>query len=458
MKTSRSTLGVAMLAFSMALSACGGGGSAGNGNASGNSAIDWPATPNSPAAPSWPANSGSGSSTSNSTPGGTMPANPTNAPANGPATITPVSGSNTAAITVDGKTMINQPYVTITLCASNAQGSSQCATVDRMILDTGSSGVRVVASALSSAFAAQMPAQTGATDDPGGNAPIAQCATFGSGFTWGSVKRAAVTIGGETSSVIPVQLIGDAKFAVPTDCSARGGKDLSTVSALGGNGIVGISNLVYDHAASANTIYPAGFYYCSSATSCTNTRVAVSKQPMNPVAAFPSDNNGTIIRLPGLSSAGAGGATGQVIFGIGTQQNNTMPSGVNILPLNQYGYFTSVYKGRLLTVSAVDSGTNMFVFPDSAIPISNGFYVPAAPLALAAIFQAASGAGTPINVPFEIANANNLYASGNAAFNNFGMNASGMVLWGLPFFYGRTVYTVLENAKVGAQAGPFVAF
>jgi hypothetical protein len=38
------------------------------------------------------------------------------------------------------------------------------------------------------------------------------------------------------------------------------------------------------------------------------------------------------------------------------------------------------------------------------------------------------------------------------------MNASGMVLWGLPFFYGRTVYTVLENAKVGAQAGPFVAF
>ena len=196
MKTSRSTLGVAMLAFSMALSACGGGGSAGNGNASGNSAIDWPATPNSPAAPSWPANSGSGSSTSNSTPGGTMPANPTNAPANGPATITPVSGSNTAAITVDVKTMINQPYVTITLCASNAQGSSQCATVDRMILDTGSSGVRVVASALSSAFAAQMPAQTGATDDPGGNAPIAQCATFGSGFTWGSVKRAAVTIGG----------------------------------------------------------------------------------------------------------------------------------------------------------------------------------------------------------------------------------------------------------------------
>ena len=173
-----------------------------------------------------------------------------------------------------------------------------------------------------------------------------------------------------------------------------------------------------------------GFYYCSSATSCTNTRVAVSKQPMNPVAAFPSDNNGTIIRLPGLSSAGAGSATGQVIFGIGTQQNNTMPSGVNILPLNQYGYFTSVYKGRLLTVSAVDSGTNMFVFPDSAIPISNSFYVPAAPLALAAIFQAASGAGTPINVPFEIANANNLYASGNAAFNNFGMNASGMVLWG----------------------------
>ncbi|MGF7136183.1 hypothetical protein P3T40_007695 [Paraburkholderia sp. EB58] len=31
-------------------------------------------------------------------------------------------------------------------------------------------------------------------------------------------------------------------------------------------------------------------------------------------------------------------------------------------------------------------------------------------------------------------------------------------LWSLPFFYGRNVYTVLNNAKIGSQTGPFVAF
>jgi hypothetical protein len=33
-----------------------------------------------------------------------------------------------------------------------------------------------------------------------------------------------------------------------------------------------------------------------------------------------------------------------------------------------------------------------------------------------------------------------------------------MFLWGLPFFYGRDVYNVIGNAKVGKLTGPFVAF
>lgn len=452
---------VALLAVSLAVSACGGGGS-GNSNA----AIDWPATPSWPAsivwpaAPSWPASSGNGSPNSNSTPGTSIPANPANAPANGPAAITPVAGPNTATITVDGKTSINQPYVTITVCNPNAQGNSQCVTVDRMILDTGSTGVRVAASSLGTAFAAQLPAQTGATDDPLGNSPIAQCATFGSGFTWGSIKQATVTIGGETSSVMPIEVIGDGAFATPADCVAHGGPNLSSAAALGANGLVGISNLVRDDPDSATRIYPASYYYCPSAASCTNTRVPLDKQPMNPVAGFPVNNNGTIIRLPGLSSAGAASATGQLVFGIGTQQNNIMPASANVLPVDQYGYFTSIYKGRMLHPSAIDSGTNILLFPDSTIATSsaNGFYAPASPLTLSAIFRSPGGTTTPINVPFGIDNANKLWATGNSAFNNIGANASGIVLWGLPFFYGRSVYTALENTTVGAQAGPFVAF
>ncbi len=31
-------------------------------------------------------------------------------------------------------------------------------------------------------------------------------------------------------------------------------------------------------------------------------------------------------------------------------------------------------------------------------------------------------------------------------------------LWGLPFFYGRNVYTVMSGAKVGTQTGPYIVF
>jgi Protein of unknown function (DUF3443) len=466
MNTLSTTLSVGMLAIAFALSACGGGGGGGGNAGNSNSTINWPATPSWPAsatwpaAPDWPAASGNDSPNSNSTPGSSIPANPNTAPADGPAVVTPVSGPNTAPITVDGKTAINQPYVTVTVCAANVQGGSQCVTVDRMILDTGSTGVRVMASAIGNAFIARLAAQTGATDDASGNAPIAQCATFGSGFTWGSIKRATVTMGGETSTVMPIQVIGDGAFTTPADCVSHGGPNLSSVPALGANGLVGISNLAHDDPGSAKKIYPATYYYCTGAATCANTRVPVSNQTMNPVAGFPVDNNGTIIRLPSVSPTGAAAATGQLIFGIGTQQNNAMPASVNLLPLDQYGYFTSVYKGRTLNPSAIDSGTNVLVFPDSTIPTAttDGFYVPSSPLALSAVFRASSGAGTPINTPFGIANANNLWASGNSAFNNIGANGSGIVLWGLPFFYGRSVYTVLENASAEGHAGPFVAF
>jgi hypothetical protein len=64
---------------------------------------------------------------------------------------------------------------------------------------------------------------------------------------------------------------------------------------------------------------------------------------MNPVADFTSDNNGTIISLPVLPSGGQATATGQLTFGVGTQQNNALPSTANIVPLDQNGYFTTSY-------------------------------------------------------------------------------------------------------------------
>jgi hypothetical protein len=189
-------------------------------------------------------------------------------------TPTPVAAVNTVPITVERWTgnSPNMPYVTVTICFPGMLGSNQCATIDHMLLDTGSVGVRVLASKLGSALASKLPAQTGATDDPTGNAPIAQCEVFGSGYTSGSIKRADVTIGGESAGSLPIQVVSAGAFATPSNCASQGA-NLGTAASLGANGIVGIGPDIRDiPPAAAGTVLPY-YYYCTSSGSCTPTRV-----------------------------------------------------------------------------------------------------------------------------------------------------------------------------------------
>jgi hypothetical protein len=348
------------------------------------------------------------------------------------------------------------PYVSVTICVPGADDSSQCATIDHMHLDTGSVGVRVHSSALTAALANRLPAQTGATDDPSGNAPIAECAVFGSGYTWGSVRRADVTMGGKTAGNMPIQIVSDDKYSTPPDCQRRGGSQIATIADLGANGVVGIGAMPRDFPAVALTPLPGAYYYCTSATSCTGTRVPLDTQVMNPVANFTSDNNGTIIRLPALPAGGQLSATGELIFGVGTRQNNALPSNAAVLPLEPDSSFITDYRGSSIR-SYVDSGTNVYYFPDSTIPVINGLYVPPTPLSLSASLRASSGGGSPATVPFMVSHGFNLQANQFGAYDSLAAQYSGFI-WGLPFFYGRDVYTVLSGAKVGTQSGPFVAF
>ena len=175
MTTLNKKLCFALLTASLALSACGGGGGGDDGN-------------------------------SNATKDNEKPATPAPTP-----TPTPVADANTVPISIErwAVNFANQPYVTVTICIPGVQGANQCATIDHMLIDTGSTGVRVLASALGPALAGRLPAQTGATDDPTSGAPIAKCAPFASGQTWGSIKRADVTIGGKVAGNLPIQVIID---------------------------------------------------------------------------------------------------------------------------------------------------------------------------------------------------------------------------------------------------------
>jgi hypothetical protein len=439
MKTLKKTLWVAAAIVGIALSACGGGGGS-SGNQGGNS-IGWNATPD------WippPGGSGdSGSSTNSST---------------------PATGENTVPVRVDKSTgNVNRLLASIKVCVPGTQGAPQCVTVDNMLVDTGSTGVRISARAIPT-LAPLLLTQAGAVDDKVGSAPIAECAPFASGYTWGSVKRADITIGSKTASNIPIQVVSDGAFSTPPDCIAHNGGDLGrSLDVMGVSGILGIDNFTGDSLDALTKAVPGLYYYCPSQNSCVSTRMLASKEVMNPVAAFATDNNGMVIRLPAVPAAGQASVTGQLVFGVGTQQNNTLPANATVIALDKYGTFTTQYKGQVFNQSVIDSGTLSYAFPDNTIPYSVlDLYTPASSLNLSATIEPNNGSNAPLQMPFSIDNANTLMASGNAAFINIGQYFSNgednMFLWGLPFFYGRDVYNVIGNAKVGKLTGPFVAF
>ena len=114
----------------------------------------------------------------------------------------------------------------------------------------------------------------------------------------------------------------------------------------------------------------------------------------------------------------------------------------------------------------MDSGSNGLYFDDTQVfPAScvrpAGFYCPDSAQHLSATFELAASS---VQVDSQIANAITLFAPGtNLAFNNLGGPAGETLFdWGLPFFFGRTVFTVIEGQQVGLASptlsGPFHAF
>ncbi|MEM5340137.1 DUF3443 domain-containing protein [Paraburkholderia azotifigens] len=465
-------LAAALLAASVALTACGGGG--GDDGSKQDSSTVVPKTPTvsagTPSAASTP--SGASAPSAASTPSAATPASGTNASGGSQSPVN--NGGNTAGntdtnitpppavvvnsvpITVDNTldpTIVNTPYVSVQLCAPGTQGASQCVTLDHMLLDTGSVGVRVMSSALGAALAVKLPPVTGASNDTTGTAPLAECAIFASGYTWGSMRRADVVMGGEAASNLPIQLVGDSGYsATPSDCVRHGAYSMTTVELLGANGIVGIGHLARDFPEAAQKALAATYYFCPTPSSCTAAIVPLNMQTANPVAAFKTDNNGTIIHLPALPATGQASVTGQLIFGIGTRDNNTLPASATRVAVTDRGLFTTTYAGRTMS-SVVDSGSNGLFFQDATLPVLASWFAPATTQVLSSSMISSTG-NAQSTVSFSIANSSSLFALGYAAHDNLGAPLNSMFMWGLPFFYGRSVYTALSSA----QTKPYVAF
>jgi hypothetical protein len=62
------------------------------------------------------------------------------------------------------------------------------------------------------------------------------------------------------------------------------------------------------------------------------------------------------------------------------------------------------------------------------------------------------------NIAFSIGNAVTLINSPSTAFNNLGGDNPGAFDWGLPFFFGRTVFIGIEGQPSAAGTGPYWAY
>lgn len=384
--------------------------------------------------------------------------------------------SNQVAITIDGgptNGAFNIPYVSVTICVP---GTTTCQTIDHVTVDTGSYGLRILSSVLNTSLG--LPA---ASAPVGGN--LYECVQFGSFYTWGSVRTIDLKVGNETAKSLPMQVIGDPTLAVPSGCSTSG-SEAKTTGDLQSNGLLGVGIFLQDCGAACNqTTAVAGTYYGCTSTTCTPSTVPPAQQVSNPVASFATDNNGVILALPSLGTGGVGsGISGTMTFGIGTQTNNAVTSGTTVYDVNpNSGNFTTIYKGTSYTdASFVDSGSNLYFLPDSTIAscsssdtLTPGFYCPTATTTISGVtnegYNPSTGTypGNSGTVTITIANAHAEFASNgtSTAFADLGASDAGAGLtgiggvdYGLPFFYGRTIYTAFENSATPSGNGPYWAF
>lgn len=406
---------------------------------------------------------------------------------NGSQVIATPGPPNVETLTVDGgptqltTTAVNTAYITVTVCMPDGKFDN-CQNIDHIEVDTGSIGLRIIAGPSTGPSAGELTLPLPALADPNNpNNVLAECLEFADGFSWGSVNLADVwlPVSGETATNVAVHVIGatsagDPANANPTCVPPPPLVTENTVPAFGANGILGVGLFVNDcnstgdcvpvgqHCSSVSC-YPgnsATYFSCTAAASCAQTTVHLQQQLPNPAVLFAKDNNGVIVELPPVVDSGAAGpVNGSLVFGIGTEANNSLGSATKLPSDALSGVITATLNGTPYQDSYLDSGSNANFFPTSlpSCPQPNqGFLCPTATTDENATLQGTDG--SVLAADFSVANANTLFMNNYAAFANLGGDnyaSPKSVDLGLSFFYGRNIFTGFENPGVSP---PYFAY
>jgi hypothetical protein len=380
----------------------------------------------------------------------------------GGAAVAPASGgSNLLALSVNGGPAgtgynVNRLYTSVTLCQPGS--NTQCQTIEHVLVDTGSTGFRVLASQLSGAL--------GLTPVlAGGGQPLLSCVQFlDASFGWGPVVTADLFLGEKRANGVPIQLMGDPLTeARSANCSS--GTSLTTAATLGANAILGVDMFKEDCGASCATNVVNGYYYTCTDASCAavvGSTASMDKQVKHPVPLFASDNNGLLIDLPSVPLGGASGVNGSLIFGIGTQSNN-QSGPATVLTTSGSGLLSARFEGRTLNRGFVDTGSNGLFFDTAIVPQCDssavGFYCPPVRTNFSVTMVGTNLATVPVD--FAVDNALTLFSNyPNAAFPTLAgtIGDPRIMDLGLPFFYGRRVFVGIEGLISPMGPGPLFAF
>ena len=386
-------------------------------------------------------------------------------------TVTAIAAANNVApIIVDAGPQnlsylsTNVPFVTITICVpGNAPPSAECQTIDHVTVDTGSSGLRIVSSVLTIALPPE--------NDSNGN-PLDECLVFADGYVWGPVATADIYVVGEKAPNVPVQVMIPTTTSppVPSGCQnppGGNGNEGVSVDAFGANALIGVGLFQQDCGPGCTSGAP-NFYYSCPASGCNATNLPLPQQVANPVSKFSTDNNGVLLQMASVPDGGSLTASGFLVFGIGTESNNALGSSVvYTVPDtgNNAGVFNTIFNGTNYSGSVIDSGTSAFLFLSSAtsgVPPTctsdNYLYCPTtSPDNLTAVNQGSNGQSGP-TTHFSIENGVNLLNTSNTAFSTLGGPNPGAFDWGLPFFFGRDVFTAIENMGAPGGTPPYFAY
>ncbi len=369
-------------------------------------------------------------------------------------TVEALNNDNVLTLSVNGSlcsnSYKNKPCVSVTICSP---GTSTCNTINDILLDTGSSGLRIFKSLLTGIPLTQVTSGTGS---------LAECIQYADGSAdWGPVQIADITLGNESAVRVPIQVIDSTFASVPLSCGTP-----DTLSSAGFNGILGAGLFAQDCGSTCANIANNQMYYSCSSSKCTATKVPLSSQAQNPVSQILVDNNGVILQIPAVSLGGVTSVNGNLILGIDTRSNNSS-SGVTMYPADSTGEFITVFPadtGTTYNTSFIDSGSNGLFFNAGSVSTLtqcsspyDAWYCPSSTLSLSATTEGHGGSPN-VDISFQIGNALTLFSLSNNVFIELGGPDSTYFDWGLPFFLGRKVYVGIEGTNSDLGNGPYWAY